>query len=149
MLRLFDLPAHPLLIHFPIVAIPTLSIIAVVMALRPTFRTRYGIAATLLGLLTTVATFFAASSGQALSEDFGLTEEFIGKHQSLGETLRIFVLGLTITVLSMTAVERRIAESRHPAAILSSVGAIALAVLSLVWVIRTGHEGARSVWGGF
>jgi len=150
MLRLFDLPAHPLLIHFPIVAIPTLSIVAVVMALRPSFRKRYGITVALLGVVTTIATFLAVSSGQALSEEFGFTDEIIGTHRQLGETLRILVLGVTITVISMAALSRREnIDSKHPASLLSSVGALALAALSMIWVIRTGHEGASSVWGGF
>ena len=73
MLRLFGLPAHPLLVHFPVVAIPTLSLVALIMAIRPAFRERYGIAISLLGVVTTIATFLAAASGEALSDEFGFT----------------------------------------------------------------------------
>ena len=150
MLRLFDLPAHPLLIHFPIVAIPTLCIIGLIMAFVPSFRERYGIAAVLLGIVTTIATFFAAASGQALADEFQFGDEIIGTHRELGETLRLFVLGLTVALVVMVALGRRQADSpRDPATLLSSVGAIAFAILSMIWVIRTGHEGASSVWGGF
>ncbi len=150
MLRLFDLPAHPLLIHFPIVAIPTLSIVALFIAFRPSFRERYGLATSLLGIVTTITTFLAASSGQALSEEFGFTEEVIGDHQSLGETLRLFVLGLTIAVIAVTAVGRQSGEGeRNLAAVPLGIITLGFSALSIVWVIRTGHAGASSVWGGF
>ncbi len=150
MLRLFGLPAHPLLIHFPIVAIPTLSIVALFVAFRPAFRQRYAIATSLLGIVTTITTFLAAASGEALSDEFGFTDDIIGTHRALGETLRLFVLGLTIAVIALTAVSRKTSEDEQsPAAIPLGLVTLAFSALSIVWVIRTGHEGASSVWGGF
>jgi len=150
MLRLFGLPAHPLLVHFPVVAIPTLSLVALIMAIRPAFRERYGIAISLLGVVTTIATFLAAASGEALSDEFGFTDEVIGDHRSLGETLRLFVLGLTVTVVALTAFGRRGNDNeKNPAVLPLGVITFVFAALSLVWTIRTGHAGASSVWGGF
>lgn len=150
MLRLFGLPAHPLLVHFPVVAIPTLSLVALIMAIRPAFRERYGIAISLLGVVTTIATFLAAASGEALSDEFGFTDEVIGDHRSLGETLRLFVLGLTVTVVALTAFGRRgNDDEKNPAVLPLGVITFVFAALSLVWTIRTGHAGASSVWGGF
>lgn len=150
MLRLFGLPAHPLLVHFPVVAIPTLSLVALIMAIRPAFRERYGIAISLLGVVTTIATFLAAASGEALSDEFGFTDEVIGDHRSLGETLRLFVLGLTVTVVALTAFGRRGNDNeKSPAVLPLGVITFVFAALSLVWTIRTGHAGASSVWGGF
>jgi len=150
MLRLFDLPAHPLLIHFPIVAIPALSIAALFVALRPSFRERFGLATSLLGIITTINTFLAAASGEALSDEFGFTDEVIGTHRSLGETLRLFVLGLTVVVIALTAVSRRGSDDeRSPAILPLGVITLAFSALSIVWVVRTGHAGDSSVWGGF
>lgn len=148
MLRLFDLPAHPLMVHFPVVAIPTLAIVAIIMVFRPEFRRRYALAATILGIVTTIATFLAASSGTALAEEFQLGDEQIGTHRELGETLRFFVLGLTVTMVGMVAVARREnATNRDPLSMVIGLIGIAFAALSLIWVIRTGHAGASSVWG--
>lgn len=149
MLRLFDLPAHPLLVHFPVVAIPALSIIAIVIALRPSFRDRFGVAAIVLGAVTTVATFLAVSSGQALADEFQLDDEFIGTHRQLGETLRFFVLGLTVSLVGLVGAARRPqAGDRDPLSMAMAALGIVLAALSIIWVIRTGHEGAKSVWEG-
>lgn len=150
MSRLFGLPAHPLLVHFPVVAIPTLSIVALFIALRPSFRERYGLATIVLGVVTTIATFLAASSGESLSDEFGFTDDIIGEHRSLGETLRLFVLGLTVAIIALVAAARRANEERRSPAVLPlGILTLAFSALSLVWVIRTGHAGASSVWGGF
>lgn len=150
MSRLFGLPAHPLLVHFPVVAIPALSIIALFIAFRPSFRERYGLPTVLLGVVTTIATFLAAASGESLSDEFGFTDEVIGDHRSLGETLRLFVLGLTVTIIGVVAAARRVSEGdRSPAVLPLGVLVLAFSALSMVWVIRTGHAGASSVWGGF
>ena len=150
MLEVFNLPAHPLLVHIPVVAIPVFSIIAIVMVVRSKFRSRYAISAIILGVITTISTFLAASSGTALANEFPFLEEEIGTHRQLGETLRLFVLGLTVSVIGIVAAGRRAdVNSKDPLSLLVGVAGIAFAVLSLIWVIRTGHAGASRNWNGF
>lgn len=146
-MELFGLPAHPLIIHFPVVAIPTLGIIGLVMAISPSFRGRYGIAAIVLGIVTTVATFLAVTTGESLNDDLGFDDEFIGLHRQRGELLRFFVLGLTVAVGGSFATARASLQKSHPAVIATSVLLVAFAVLSGIWVVLTGHSGADAVWG--
>ncbi len=143
---LFGLPAHPLLVHLPIVAIPVLSILAIVMALKPSVRERYGPGVIVLAVITTITTFLAAASGTSLAEDVGKVEA-IAEHQQHGETLRLLVLLLTLMVIAQTIDTRRRGHQRDVASTLLAVAVLASAVLSVVWVVRTGHSGAESVWG--
>lgn len=145
--QLFGLPAHPLLVHFPIVAIPTLALLALIMIVMPSFRDRFGKAIMALGFVTAAATIFAAQSGQALLDTYS-NGDFVDEHKALGETLRLFVLGLTVSIVGLVMVDRRSASTgRDPVSLVMSVIVAALAILSLIWAIRTGHEGARLRWG--
>ena len=146
--RIFDLPAHPLIVHFPVVAIPLLAVLGLAMTARPQFRDQYALPIIGLGVVTVIATFVAAKSGEELVESLGLKDDFIDPHRDLGSTLRFFVLGLTVAIVGMVAVNKRAsATGRDLAAVVSSVLVVALALLSLVWTVRTGHEGAKAVWG--
>ena len=145
--ELFGLPAHPLIVHFPVVAIPAFTLMAFAMVISPSFRRRYGQAISLFGIVTTIATILAAQSGQAFLDTF-FNPEPVDKHKSLGETLRLFVLGLTLAVIASTVLIRREGSSgKEVPAVLVSVSVLVLAILSTVWTIRTGHEGARLTWG--
>ena len=146
--ELFGLPAHPLLIHFPIVAIPTFAVLALVMLLRPRFRDTYGKVIIGFGFITAVATVLAAQSGQALLDTYGEVD-FVDKHKELGETLRLFVVGLSVAIVGLyVAIKRSSSSGRDALSLVASVVVASLAILSLVWTVRTGHEGASSVWGG-
>lgn len=145
---LFDLPAHPLMVHLPVVAIPVLAIGAVIAVLHRPTRARYGSALMVLAVVAVVATFVAANSGAALADGLDYPESQIGDHRDLGNTLRWFVLGLGVATLGhlgwvSTARGERLPSWVSPAV---RVLVVVFALLSLVWVIRTGHEGAKSVW---
>lgn len=145
---IFDLPAHPLMVHFPVVAIPLLALLGLAMAARPRFRDQYALPIIGLAVVTTIATFVAVKSGQELTESLGLKDDFIEPHRDLGHRLRFFVVGLTVAIVGMVAVNKRAsATGSDPAAVVSSVLVVAFALLSLVWTVRTGHEGAKAVWG--
>jgi len=144
--ELFGLPAHPLLVHFPVVAIPALTILAVVAAIRPSFRQRFGIPIVLFGAVTAIATFLAAQSGEAILEDWS-NKALAETHKSLGETLRILVLGL-VTLLSVSVIlgRREGIPEKDPRVLFTNLGVLVLAILSAIWTIRTGHEGAKLTW---
>ena len=145
--QLFGLPAHPLLVHFPIVAIPTLALLGLIMIVMPSFRDRFGKAIIALGVVTSVATVLAAQSGQALLDTYA-NGDFVDEHKRLGETLRLFVLGLTVSIIGlMLTAKRSTSTGRDPVSLLMSALVAALSILSLIWAIRTGHEGARLRWG--
>ena len=168
--RLFDLPAHPLLVHFPVVAIPVVSLLGIWIALSPSARKQYGLVVLITAVITFVATFLAVESGKALADAFQLGDENIGNHKSLGELLRVFVFVLTVCIAGVVFLGDRTYEKRQaavdaqvdtdsetesasspPSTALTTamrVGAVVFGLLSIVWVIRTGHSGAESVWDG-
>jgi len=145
---IFDLPAHPLMVHFPAVAIPILALAAIALVFLPKARVQYRLLVIVLAVVTIVATFLAAKSGQALADGLNYPASQISDHRELGEMLRWFVLILglsTIGMLTHVGTER---GARLPAKAAVTIKAVVLlsAVLSLVWAVRTGHEGAKSVW---
>jgi mono/diheme cytochrome c family protein len=145
---IFDLPAHPLIVHFPVVAIPALALLGLVMSVRPRFRTNYALPILVLGVVTVVATFVAAKSGEELAESIGVADDFIDPHRDLGNMLRFFVLGLVASIAAMVAVNKRsTATGRDAGAVAAAVVVVIFSLLSLVWTVRTGHEGAKAVWG--
>ena len=144
--ELFGLPAHPLLVHFPVVAVPAFTLLALAMVFLPSFRDRFGKAVAAFGLLAALGTILAAQSGEAMAERW-FNRELVQTHQSLGETLRILVLGLSVAVIGMVANAKRSSSTgKDPVSLFLSAGVLLLAVLSAIWTIRTGHEGARLTW---
>ena len=159
--KLFNLPAHPLLIHAPIVLLPIAAIATVVLVAKPAWRARaswwmVG------GLFVIVVLLFGAKeSGEALIEAYdranGEGAVDISQHQDLAETTLLLTLawfavfGL-LTVLERGTHRRRVGvlKAVAPNVIARQIVAVAAAVLGVlatVWLIRTGHEGAKSVWG--
>ncbi len=172
MRNLFGLPAHPLLVHAPVVLIPLVTLGALLVAVRPAWRVRYG--AILLGssVVSAVLLILAMQSGEAFDE--GLRE--VGNpvkvevHEELAETARLFTFALVIVLAAMVVVDwRRRSSASAPmrslsaatpgdpemasttsglanaARVLAGLAAI-VGVLATIWIARTGHEGARLVW---
>jgi hypothetical protein len=164
---IFDLPTHVLAVHAAVVLQPLLALITVVVVARPRWRRRFApwLAAALVVVL--LAVFVAMRTGEAFDELLdGLVD--VGKHESLAGTTRNLMLLWLVALVGLAVLERRVAPGAEPdAASSGSVpsddrGAIAmrvlvqvlavvvalLAVLATVWMIRTGHEGARVTWSG-
>ncbi len=158
--KLFDLPAHPLLIHAPIVLLPIAAIVTIVVAAKPSWRARAGW--WILGglIINVVLLFGAKESGEALIDAYdranGEGSVDIEQHQSLAETTFVMTLIWTGLFGVLTVLERvgRVRTSAlesfatNPAVRTGiSVLTAILGLLATVWLIRTGHEGAKSVWG--
>ena len=152
-----DLPSHVFFVHVPIVAIPVMSLLAVIMGVlkRPPALLRH----TVLGgtILTAITTWFAVQSGQEFDEIIG-DRVNTDRHEALGNTTMLFALGLTIAVIGLSFVTARVAASlaastevagaMKQARIVLAVATVLFAGLSTVWVVRTGEEGAKLVWNG-
>lgn len=168
---LFDLPAHPLFVHAPVVLMPLVALAALALAVRPQWRARFGFITSAGAFVLLVATVLATQSGEAFEEV--LDEQGIPvpveQHAELAETARLFVLLFFVFVIAMVAIAmvRRGKGSAAPAPHAAgaarpagSGGALAMAghacaalavlfgALGTVWMARTGHEGAKAVWDG-
>jgi uncharacterized membrane protein len=69
--NLFGLPAHPLLVHLPVVMVPMAALGAIILAIFPKFFTRYGWWVTGIAFIGAVGAILAAGSGEALEQKLG------------------------------------------------------------------------------
>ncbi len=188
---LFGLPAHPLLLHAPVVLIPLLGIAAIALVIRRDWLTRYGVALAIGAIVTLGATNLAVGAGEAFREarDNAMTsstltapagesgetgesgepggapsgeegeDQQLDEHAELGDQLRIVMIlfaGAIVLLVAADQARRRgtegpigraataLASRRIDLALKAAVGI--LAAVAIVWVVRTGHEGAKVAW---
>ncbi len=153
----WGVPLHPLAVHAPVVLVPVAAIVAVVLAVRSDWRNRIGWFMP-AGVLALVAMLFVAKeSGQAAADADNVFGD-ITEHQDLAETT--FVLAIVWFVVTAVAAARdwqvrRSAPSslsaaavrdRDPIALGLAVVAAVAAIVTTVWLVRTGHAGSASRW---
>lgn len=150
------LPAHPLLVHLPVVVIP-LALGGAVLALAiGRWRSWLAPLTAAFAALGLVGVQLAVMSGEGLEELTGEGgEAAIERHAELAEQARplvlLFVLAAGGAAL-LVHLLRREGDPPARAATLRKLLAPVLAlsvltgVLSTVWIYRTGHSGAESVW---
>jgi glycerol uptake facilitator-like aquaporin len=148
---IFDLPAHPLFVHVPLVLLPLIAIVTIVAAARPSVARRLGIWLPIASLLVFVSVLLATNTGEALdkAQDLGNVKH----HRALAETTRLLSFVLLLATVALWWINRRRtvdaqADRQRPLAMGVAAVTVVFAVLSAVWVIRTGHEGARVHWSG-
>ena len=153
---IFGLPAHPFFVHIPIVLIPLVCIGSIAIAVRPAWRRRFGWIVLAASGLMVIVILLAVSSGEAFNDLTGNSEP-IDHHRDLAETSRVLVIILFVAVLALVVVGRARDQSSGAAPTLNrmppfvtalAVITIAAAVMSTVWIARTGHEGTKVVWRG-
>ncbi len=161
--KLFGLPAHPLLVHIPVVLVPMAAIIAVVFAFKPAWLDRFGWGLVALSGVGALGAILAAASGQELEGLQNKAETAAREdHFQLGDTARlmaiIFFVVVTAVVVLRHLARRRAADGREPAGvwhfIASKGGAIGIAVVLVMsasaatyTISKAGHQGAKISWG--
>jgi uncharacterized membrane protein len=160
--KLFGLPAHPLLVHIPVVLIPIAAIGAVLMVLSRSWRARIGWLVVAAAGVSLVFVQLAIGSGEALEESVKKSD-LVDTHTHLGEETLPYVAVFFVAVLAFMVADRwrsrRAREGdpevtaaadretwRDPLMAVIAVAVLATSVLSGIWVYRAGHSGAESVW---
>ncbi|MGE0730842.1 MAG: DUF2231 domain-containing protein [Acidimicrobiia bacterium] len=159
--QIAGIPAHPLLVHIPVVLIPLASIALVLIAVSSSAHLRLRWYVLGLTFVATLGTLLAAGSGEELEHNVERSA-VLREHTELGDQMRPIALLLLLAVIGLIAVThfttRRSTDASVGAAVSSQrsmssvlravliVGAVALATLNTVWIIRTGHEGAKATW---
>jgi len=158
--ELFGTPAHPMLVHIPVVLLPLLAVAAIAMAAKPNLRRRFDWVLLGATLVIAAATWWATQAGErlrdALQPALGSKAD---RHIELGNqtaTLAwIFFAGAICMVVMNRWLLPRLAKRTEVSSVLPARAAVVFACLvaivgvaSAVWVIRTGHEGARITWDG-
>ena len=159
---IFDLPTHTFAVHAPVVLQPLLAVLTLVVVSRSQWRRRFGwwLVAALVMVFVTV--LFAMASGEAFDDLLdGLVD--VSKHESLAATTRNLMVLWIVALVALLVVERRSSDAdvaaEMPTTNRGAIGlrlvvpglavlAAILAVLSTVWMVQTGHEGARVTWSG-
>jgi hypothetical protein len=157
------LPAHPLLLHVPVILIPVAGIGALVLVARPRLFARHGLWIGLVAVIALGATNLTIGAGHALRDDLNLQGAgIIAQHASAADTLRIVLIVFTALLLIAVAVFRTagprvtglgpvdgaLAAIRSGPALGAALRVIVavFAVVGLYYVFHTGDLGAKAVW---
>ncbi|MEY5023852.1 MAG: hypothetical protein RL569_765 [Actinomycetota bacterium] len=142
--NLFDtfggLPLHPLAVHGAVVLLPLSALALALMIFVPEWRKSF-FPLTLIGLgLSTIFTFIAKESGEALGERVGEPQT----HESLGEILFPASVGLLALGVAFFFLQRgeRPKWQLQVAAGLALAGIISVSTLTYF----VGHSGAEATW---
>lgn len=148
------LPLHPLVVHAAVVLVPLAAVLAIVVAVDPARRRRFGLLTWLVALAGAASAFAARLSGQELASDLypsGLPDPVID-HQSVGLTSPWFALALWGGVSALLLVDldrsrrRDVGGPLLPTVV--SVVVILVAMAAGIQVLWTGWTGAEARWGG-
>lgn len=149
MRTIFGLPAHPLLVHLAVVLVPVTAIAVVVAVIRPVWRRRYHLPLFVMSVVGLLSIFVARNTGEQMYIWMN-RDPPVAHHRNLANGALVFMLLFTAATGAMAFVERRaIASSggsHRTATTVTSALAVVTAILVTIWVVRTGHEGARLTW---
>jgi hypothetical protein len=135
----FGLPAHPLILHVPVVLVPVLGIATLIALVKPDW---FGIPLVVFAVVTLAATLLTVGAGQAFLESQPRLEgnPMMKDHEGAGETVRFCMVLLTAALLGLLWVKKGVAGTAL------KVVAVLMAVSALGFTIRAGHLGAKLVW---
>lgn len=159
--KIGGIPAHPLFVHIPVMAIPLLALLVIAYVVRPAWRTGLFYPLGGLTIFTMIATLIAAGSGEKLQESLPPEERassLLHKHTELGDQTKAIVLIFGVVILGYLAIEWYRRQVKPPFSLpvsadaLKTIGtvsagiAIVLSLVAVTWDIRAGHSGAKSAW---
>ena len=155
------LPAHPLLVHIPVVLIPLAALGALAIAVRPRWMRSFGWLLAGVAGVGLLGAIFAAQSGEAYKETLEATGQTITStledHAEMGDAAQgfaaVFFALVVVWVLfawwrRRSGEEKVIAVVKRPKviAIILSVLVVVSGIAATASVTVTGHSGAKSVW---
>ncbi|MFM8648291.1 MAG: DUF2231 domain-containing protein [Actinomycetota bacterium] len=155
--NLFGLPAHPLLVHLPVVMVPIAAAMAIAMTIRSAWLDRFGWWLVGTSGLGFVGAILAAGSGEALEERVR-ESEILEHHTELGETARLvagilFVIALLV-VGTRHWMRKNADKSNGVTNFMKSKVGVAVVSAALVvsagaaayTMVDAGHQGAKASW---
>lgn len=149
--ELFDLPAHPLIVHAAVVLLPLAAVVTLVVAAVPSLRRCYAIVGLALAIAAAIFVGLAQGSGEELEERVEETA-LVEEHASQGEDVLPWAIGLVVVSGAVVALDPL--ESRYEwlSSRASNIALVVLAVVASIgatWtVVEVGHSGAEATWSG-
>ena len=171
--KLFSLPAHPLLVHIPVVCVPLAAVGAILLAIRPSWIRPYGLIVAAVAAVGAFGAVLAAGSGESLEDAVrtGANRSLVRDHADLGEAARNIAFLMFVLIVAMVAIDwyqRRNAaaaattasktddageRAAAPARTLTRWLPVTVSVLTalasiggIVSMVQAGHSGAKAVW---
>lgn len=149
----FGLPLHPLVVHAAVTLVLLAAVLAIVIAVDPERRNRWGTLVWWLTVVATVATVVARASGQRLGDSLypaGLPDPVI-RHQSVGLTAPWVSFALLLGVGAMVLLDRDRERRPDPrSTLLPSVVSVVVILLAMAAALQVGWTawtGAEARWG--
>ena len=157
------LPLHPLVVHAVVVFVPLAALAAIVVAVWPAARRRYGWLAVAVAAVAAVSNYVAEQAGEAL-EHLIPRDAAIEAHTSIGDELKYWTIPLLVLVAAVVFLNRRadlagrregpgtttaprLAGGQRVLAMVLAALTVVVAVGATYEVVRIGDSGARAVWG--
>jgi hypothetical protein len=149
------LPAHILLVHLALVAVPVAALLVVACAVWPAARRRVGIWLPIVALGALVTVRVTMHAGEWLQRRLPNTAP-IRHHVALGLQMwrwMEWLLVVAVLVWVWERVSRRQGSASAllqgtPARIVVAIVAVAISAGTVQQVIRAGEAGSRAVWTG-
>lgn len=135
------LPAHPLIVHLPIVLGPVLGLFTLAL-LVPSWRERLLKITVGLAVVFAISTWLAGESGESFAATLAVGEA-IEEHEEAAEMLRNIAFLLAIVLVGYAVLFKRLGAGVRTAGV---VVIALLGVATIGFTIKTGHEGAKQVW---
>lgn len=143
---LFGLPAHPLLVHVPVVLLPLVAIGTVAIVVSASLRERFGWLVVALAGFALLGVQLAMGSGEALDGHVEKSQ-LLERHTELANSLRPLAIVLFLLVLAVVLLgRRRLPGSWKWAAPVVGVLAVLSAVGTTARLAEVGHAGAKATW---
>ncbi len=144
------LPAHPLLVHLVVVAVPVAAVLLLLVVLWPAAR-RINLVAVAISVLALISVQLTIQAGNWLYDRIFRTP-LIDEHAAAGADLRPWSIAVCVIAVAWWLVHsgrlRLGSGLRKGIAVALAVAAVVAAVGSVVQVYRIGDSGARAVWTG-
>jgi hypothetical protein len=149
------LPAHILLVHLVLAAVPIAALLLIACAGWPAARRRVGIILPIVALGALITVPITTHAGEWLQRRLPNTPA-IRQHVALGLQMKYWMVGFFVVALLVWGWD--VASRReHPASdvihgtaarVVVAIVAVAISVGAMQQLVRTGESGSRAVWTG-
>ena len=146
----FGLPTHILIIHLTVVGIPVACLATLAIAIRPSWRRKFGYWTAGIAVLMVPVTYATQLAGDQLyNHNFNYANSPAAQHKALGSTLVWFVLAVAVMAVALVVAEKMGYADHHAAMVVFAALAIGASAICLVRVVQVGDSGARAAWGSY
>lgn len=147
--EILGLPIHALVVHASVILIPLAALVGVAF-LRPAWRMPLRWPLVAATALATALLWVTRQTGESLKEALGdqLTDtpvgEVVDRHQELGDRLWLWLLVFLAVTVVVALLLPRLTNPLASGGVAIIVAALAVVVMVLVGL--TGHQGSKAVW---